>query len=65
MANLSDFYSYRIIGKLTAFLQLQGFSLRKHNVECSTTVAQLFLLRSNLGLEIFSSRLQLYVLRLI
>jgi hypothetical protein len=26
--NLSDFYSYRIIGKLTAFLQLQEFSQR-------------------------------------
>jgi hypothetical protein len=27
--NLSDFYSYRFIGKLTAFLQLQEFS--QHN----------------------------------
>ena len=26
--NLSDFYSYRLIGKLTAFLQLQEFSQR-------------------------------------
>ncbi len=25
--NLSDFYSYRLIGKLTDFLQLQEFSL--------------------------------------
>jgi hypothetical protein len=24
-ANLSDFYSYRLIGKLTVFLQLQEF----------------------------------------
>ncbi len=27
--NLSDFNSYRLIGKLTAFLQLQEFSLSK------------------------------------
>ncbi len=26
IVNLSDFYSYRLIGKLTAFLQLQEFS---------------------------------------
>jgi hypothetical protein len=29
ITNLTDFYSYRIIGKLTAFLHLQEFSLRK------------------------------------
>jgi hypothetical protein len=40
IANLSDFYSYRLIGKLTDFLQLQDFTLRKHNVECSTTTAR-------------------------
>jgi hypothetical protein len=34
-----DFYSYRFIGKLTAFLQLQEFRLRKHNVTCSTSAA--------------------------
>ncbi len=44
IVNLSDFYSYRLIGKLTAFLQLQEFSLRKHNVACSTTVARRSLL---------------------
>jgi hypothetical protein len=27
---LSEFYSYRLIGKLTDFLQLQEFSLRRH-----------------------------------
>ena len=27
--NLSDFYSYRLIGKLTVFLQLQEFSMHK------------------------------------
>ncbi len=28
IANLSEFYSYRLIGKLTAFLQLQELCLR-------------------------------------
>jgi hypothetical protein len=28
IVNLLDFYSYRLIGKLTAFLQLQEFSQR-------------------------------------
>ena len=65
IVNLSDFNSYRLIGKLTAFLQLQEFSLRKQIVDSSTTAARLFLLGSNLGLEIFSPRRQLYVLRLI
>ncbi len=40
MMNLSDFYAYRLIGKLTAFLQIQEFSLRKHNVSCSTSAAR-------------------------
>ncbi len=60
IVNLSDFYSYRIIGKLTAFLQLQEFSLCKQIVGSSTTAVRLFLLYSNLGLEIFSSSLQCY-----
>ena len=63
--NLLDFYSYRLIGKLTAFLQLHEFSLCNQIVDSSTTSARLFLLCSNLGLEIFSPRLQLYALRLI
>jgi hypothetical protein len=63
IVNLSDFYSYRLIGKLTAFLQLQEFSLRQQTpVASSTSAARLLLLCSNLGLEIFSPRLQLYVL---
>ena len=37
LVNLSDYYSYRLIGKMTAFLQLQEFSLRRHNVACSTS----------------------------
>jgi hypothetical protein len=59
--NLSDFYSYRLIGKLTAFLQLQEFSLRKQTLDSSTSTARLFLLCSNLGLEIFTSSLSLGV----
>jgi hypothetical protein len=34
---------YRLIGKLTAFLQLQEFSLRKPTVACSTSAARLSL----------------------
>ena len=44
IANLSDFYSCRLIGKLTDFLQLQEFSLRNLTVDSSTTSARLFLL---------------------
>jgi hypothetical protein len=62
LVNLSEFYSYRLIGKLTAFLQLQVFCQLNQIVDSSTTVTRLFLLCSNLGLEIFSPRLQLYVL---
>jgi hypothetical protein len=39
IVNLSDIYSYRLIGKLTAFLQLQEFSLRNLPVEDSSTSA--------------------------
>ena len=45
IVNLSDFYSYRLIGKLTAFLQLQEFSLRNQTVDFSTTAARRSLLR--------------------
>ncbi len=43
--NLSDFYSYRLIGKLTAFFQLQEFSQRHQTWELrtSTFVARLSL----------------------
>jgi hypothetical protein len=43
--NLSDFYSYRLIGKLTAFLQLQEFSQRNQTWghRTSTFVARLSL----------------------
>jgi hypothetical protein len=52
------------IGKLTDFLYRQEFCQRKQIVDSSTTSARLFLLCSNLGLEIFSPRLHLYVLTL-
>ena len=61
IANLSDFYSDRLIGKLTAFLQLQEFSLRKPTVTSTTTTAQLYLHRSKTGLVWVSLRRQLYV----
>jgi hypothetical protein len=52
IAILSEFYSYRLIGKLNAFLQLQELCLRNQIADFSTTAARLFLLCSNLGLEI-------------
>jgi hypothetical protein len=46
--NLSDFYSYRLIGKLTAFLQLQEFSQRNlTTVDSFTFAARLSLHCSN------------------
>jgi hypothetical protein len=39
IANLLDFYSYRLIGKLTAFLQLQEFSFRRHTQVASSPSA--------------------------
>jgi hypothetical protein len=39
IVNLSEFYSYRLIGKLTAFLQLQEFSLRRHTQVASSPSA--------------------------
>jgi hypothetical protein len=37
---LCSFYFYKLIGKLTAFLQLQEFSLRNMTVASSTTAAR-------------------------
>jgi hypothetical protein len=62
IANLSDFYSYSLIGKLTAFLHLQESSFRNTTVDCSTSALCHTLLRSSQNVEIFSLRLQLYVL---
>jgi hypothetical protein len=45
---LSEFYSYRLIGKLTAFLQVQEFSQRNQTWEHSSTfTARFFLSCSN------------------
>ncbi len=55
---------YSLIGKLTVFLQFQEFCQCNQIVDSSTTTVRLFFLCSNLGLEIFSPRLQLYVLTL-
>jgi hypothetical protein len=41
IVNLLDFYSYRLIGKLTAFLQLQEFSQRNLPVNSFTFAARL------------------------
>jgi hypothetical protein len=63
IVNLSDFYSYRFIGKLTAFLQLQEFSLHNLPVEDSSTFAARRSSRtSSQKSETYSSRLHLYVL---
>jgi hypothetical protein len=40
IVNSLDCYSYRLIGKLTAFLQLQEFSLRNPTVDHSTSAAR-------------------------
>ncbi len=37
IVNSCDFYSYRLIGKLTAFLQVQEFIFRKPTVTSSTS----------------------------
>jgi hypothetical protein len=56
--SLCSFYFCRLIGKLTAFLQLQEFSLRNPPF---TTVARGSPRSSSLKLVTFSPRLQLYV----
>ncbi len=43
IVNSCDFYSYRLIGKLTAFLQIQEFRLRNTTVDTSTSTARLVL----------------------
>jgi hypothetical protein len=62
IVNLSDFYSYRFIGKLTSFLQLQEFSFRKPTVVSSTSTARLSLNNARAKLAWLSLRQQLYVL---
>jgi hypothetical protein len=58
-------YSYRLIGKLTAFLHVQEFSLHKPTVVGSTSDSRSTPHSSNLGSTWLSLKLQLYVLRLI
>jgi hypothetical protein len=51
--NLSDFYSYRLIGKLTAFLQFQEFSLHNLPVVSSTSAARFSLnFKNRVGLAL-------------
>ena len=63
IVNLSEFYSYSLIGKLTAFLQLQEFSQRNQIWEHSSTFAARLSLRClNHASHRVSLRRQLYVL---
>jgi hypothetical protein len=62
LATIATSFQKSLKKKLTAFFQLQEFCQRNQIVDSSTTAARLFLLCSNLGLEIFSGRLQVYVL---
>ena len=57
--------SYRLIGKLTAFLQLQEFCQRNQTVDSSTTAARLSLPSSKAKLVWLLLRRQFYVLCLI
>jgi hypothetical protein len=52
IVNLSDFYSYRLIGKLTSFLQFQEFSLRRHAQVASSPSAVWFSSRRKVGLAL-------------
>jgi hypothetical protein len=47
--NLCAFYFYKLIGKLTASLQFQEFSLRNLPVDSSTTAAPRDVLKSKIG----------------
>jgi hypothetical protein len=58
-------YSYRIIGKLTVFLQFQEFSLRKPTVTNSTSAVRHSPHTLSLGSSTSLLRLLIYTLRLI
>jgi hypothetical protein len=58
IVNLCAFYFYKLIGKLTAFLQLQEFSLR--NVPVASSIPRRSPHSSNPRLATFSPRLQHY-----
>ena len=52
IVNLCVFYFYKLIGKLTAFLQLQEFNLRNLKCFCSfSTLTKVATLRVNLNLD--------------
>jgi hypothetical protein len=68
MVNSCDFYSYRLIGKLTAFFAASGFQLARHGrgqFHFRRAAARLSLHSSKQKLAWLSLRLQLYELRLI
>ncbi len=54
--NLCSFYFYKLIGKLTSFLELQGFICRNMTLTSSTSVSQPSPHISNLTLGIFALR---------
>jgi hypothetical protein len=58
IVNLYDFYSYKLIRKLTDFFQLQEFRLRNMTVVSSTSTEQRSPSNLNLSVVIFSLRLQ-------
>jgi hypothetical protein len=62
IVNLSDFYSFSLIEKLTAFLQLQEFSQRHLTVSSSTSAVWLSFSSSREKLAWLSLRQQPYVL---
>ena len=64
IVTLSDFYSYRLIGKLTVFLQVQEFSQCSLIVGFSTSVAWRSRRCLSQNAEVFSERLQFRVLPL-
>jgi hypothetical protein len=59
MLNSCDFYCYRLIGKLTAFLQLQEFSLRSDQFHFRR-VAFSAQLKANVGLTLAKAATSTY-----
>jgi hypothetical protein len=64
IVNSLDCYSYRLIGKLTAFLQLREFSLRNPTVDYSTSVARRTTFSVTLKAKIDSTLTKSVVLRI-
>jgi hypothetical protein len=56
--NLLDFYSYRLIGKLTAFFQIQEFSQRIQPVNSFTFAVRLSFNSSKVKLAWLSQKQQ-------